>query len=166
MDPRFPWHDPDFGNALSPVAAPGGGTGVSPVFINFVSIVISLGWSIGTFSVFGLVGSIRARRALLRPVDCPFTGLAGLTLGCIAAGACDADGKRLRHGDRYRRLQCASGGSCDGECCPRRSAQHSLGADFGPFARHCVSVLRSLGSSRTTAGLGDANQQEAGWPMR
>ena len=37
--------------------------GVSPLFINFVTIVISLGWSIGTFSVSGWSGA-RERIAL------------------------------------------------------------------------------------------------------
>jgi hypothetical protein len=48
--------------------------GVSPIFINFVSIVISLGWSIGTFSVSGWSGA-RERVALFCGPLIAFTGL-------------------------------------------------------------------------------------------
>ena len=37
--------------------------GVSPIFVNFVTITISLGWTVGTFSVSGWSGE-RERVAL------------------------------------------------------------------------------------------------------
>ncbi len=53
--------------------------GVSPIFINIVNIVISLGWTIGTFSVSGWSGR-RERIALLSGPAIAFTGLVCLTL--------------------------------------------------------------------------------------
>ena len=41
--------------------------GVSPVWINVLNIVISCGWTIGTFSVSGWSGTARAHRAGERP---------------------------------------------------------------------------------------------------
>jgi predicted MFS family arabinose efflux permease len=59
--------------------------GVSPVFINFLSIVISLGWSIGTFSVAGWSG-MRERLALCSGPLVAFAGLVGLTLIALLPG--------------------------------------------------------------------------------
>ena len=59
--------------------------GVSPVFINFLSIVISLGWSTGTFSVSGW-SEARERVALLFGPMIAFTGLVGLTLLALLPG--------------------------------------------------------------------------------
>ena len=76
--------------------------GVSPIFINIVNIVISLGWTIGTFSVSGWSGR-RERIALLAGPAIAFAGLVWLTLIAVA-GPPLADPRRLRHGDRHRRL--------------------------------------------------------------
>jgi predicted MFS family arabinose efflux permease len=59
--------------------------GVSPVFINVVNIVISLGWTIGTFSVSGWSGR-RERLALLSGPVIAFTGLVCLTLVALLPG--------------------------------------------------------------------------------
>src|SRR5207302_1826273 len=59
--------------------------GVSPVFINIVNIVISLGWTIGTFSVSGWSGR-RERIALLSGPAMAFAGLVGLTLIALLPG--------------------------------------------------------------------------------
>ena len=59
--------------------------GVSPIFINFLSIVISLGWSIATFSVSGWSGA-RERLALLSGPLIAFSGLVGLTLSALLPG--------------------------------------------------------------------------------
>ena len=58
---------------------------VSPVFINFLSIVISFGWSIGTFSVSGWSGA-RARFVLFSGPVIAFTGLVGLTSSALLPG--------------------------------------------------------------------------------
>ncbi|MGC2415806.1 MAG: MFS transporter [Stellaceae bacterium] len=59
--------------------------GVSPVFINVVNIVISLGWTIGTFSVSGWSGR-RERIALLAGPAIAFAGLVWLTLTALLPG--------------------------------------------------------------------------------
>jgi predicted MFS family arabinose efflux permease len=59
--------------------------GVSPVFINIVNIVISLGWTIGTFSVSGWSGR-RERIALLAGPAIAFAGLVWLTLIALLPG--------------------------------------------------------------------------------
>ena len=59
--------------------------GVSPFFINVLSIVISIGWSIGTFSVSGWSGA-RERVALLSGPLIAFTGLVLLTSFAILPG--------------------------------------------------------------------------------
>src|SRR5207244_9377710 len=53
--------------------------GVSPVFINVLNIIISLGWTIGTFTVSGWSGR-RERIALLSGPFIAFSGLVCLTL--------------------------------------------------------------------------------------
>jgi len=59
--------------------------GVSPFFINVLSIVISIGWSIGTFSVSGWSGA-RERVALLSGPVIAFTGLVLLTSFALLPG--------------------------------------------------------------------------------
>src|SRR6202030_4130279 len=59
--------------------------GVSLVFINFLSIVISMGWTIGTFSVSGWSGA-RERLALCSGPLIACTGLIGLTLMALLPG--------------------------------------------------------------------------------
>ena len=58
---------------------------VSPVFINFLSIVISFGWSIGTFSVSGWSGA-RERMVLLAGPVIAFCGLVGITSSALMPG--------------------------------------------------------------------------------
>jgi MFS family permease len=56
--------------------------GVSPVFVNFLSIIISCGWTIGTFTVSGWSG-VRERVALMSGPVLAFTGLVCLTLAAL-----------------------------------------------------------------------------------
>jgi MFS family permease len=58
---------------------------VSPVVINFLSIVISLGWTTGTFTVSGWSGK-RERLALLSGPVIATLGLAGLTAVALLPG--------------------------------------------------------------------------------
>jgi MFS family permease len=58
---------------------------VSPVVINFLSIVISMGWTIGTFTVSGWSGK-RERLALLSGPTIATTGLACLTAVALLPG--------------------------------------------------------------------------------
>lgn len=53
--------------------------GVSPIFVNFLSILISCGWTIGTFTASGWSG-IRERVVLASGPVLAFTGLVCLTL--------------------------------------------------------------------------------------
>ena len=53
--------------------------GITPIFISFVTIVISFGWTIGTFSVSGWGGS-RARFALRAGPLLMIAGLIGITV--------------------------------------------------------------------------------------
>jgi MFS family permease len=59
--------------------------GVSPIFINILNIVISLGWTIGTFSVSGWSGR-RERIALMSGPAIAFSGLVWLTLIALLPG--------------------------------------------------------------------------------
>jgi MFS family permease len=59
--------------------------GVSPFFINVLSIVISLGWTIGTFTVSGWSGA-RERVALLSGPVIAFSGLVLLTSFALLPG--------------------------------------------------------------------------------
>jgi hypothetical protein len=59
--------------------------GVSPIFVNILNIVISLGWTIGTFSVSGWSGR-RERIALMAGPAIAFTGLVWLTLIALLPG--------------------------------------------------------------------------------
>ncbi len=59
--------------------------GLSPVYINIVNIVISLGWTIGTFSVSGWSGR-RERLALTSGPSIAFVGLVWLTLIALLPG--------------------------------------------------------------------------------
>jgi MFS family permease len=56
--------------------------GVSPVFINFLSILISCGWTIGTFTASGWSG-VRERVALASGPVLAFIGLVSLTLVAV-----------------------------------------------------------------------------------
>src|SRR5437588_5899992 len=80
--------------------------GVSPVFVNFLSIIISCGWTIGTFAASGWSG-IRERLALASGPVLAFAGLACLTPvavqpALVLLGEHTADGPRHRH--RHRAL--------------------------------------------------------------
>jgi predicted MFS family arabinose efflux permease len=56
--------------------------GVSPVFVNVLSIVISCGWTIGTFTASGWSG-VRERLALASGPVLAFAGLVCLTLVAV-----------------------------------------------------------------------------------
>jgi hypothetical protein len=108
--------------------------GVSPLFVNFLSIIISIGWTIGTFSVSGWSG-LRERLALLSGPLIAFLGLVAMTAIALLPGLallalCP------RHGARHRHLQCPPRRPRDGQRRPRRAAQHCGGIDLGALDRH------------------------------
>jgi MFS family permease len=59
--------------------------GVSPLFVNFLSIIISIGWTIGTFSVSGWSG-LRERLALMSGPLVAFLGLVAMTAIALLPG--------------------------------------------------------------------------------
>lgn len=59
--------------------------GVSPIFVNILNIVISMGWTIGTFTVSGWSGR-RERIALFAGPTIALTGLVWLTLVALLPG--------------------------------------------------------------------------------
>jgi len=133
--------------------------GVSPIFINFVSIVISLGWSIGTFSVSGWSGA-RERVALFCGPLIAFTGLVGLTLVALLPGLAMLTVSAFVMGIGIgvynvhlvaRAMESATPGEQRSTASALTSVR-SLGTAFGAAIAGVVA---------TTAGLGDANQQEA-----
>src|SRR6516162_9061467 len=77
---------------------------VSPVVINFLSIVISIGWTTGTFSVSGWSGK-RERWALAAGPVIATAGLAGLTAVALLPGLALMIHQRLRDGNRHRCVQ-------------------------------------------------------------
>jgi predicted MFS family arabinose efflux permease len=158
MDPRFSRYDADFGDLFLPLLLQVV-HGVSPIFINFISIVISLGWSIGTFSVSGWSGA-RERVALFCGPLIAFTGLVGLTLVALLPGlailtvGAFVTGIGIGVYDVHLVAR-AMGSATSGEQRSTASALtsvRSLGTAFGAAIAGVVA---------TTAGLGDANQPEA-----
>ena len=87
---------------------------VSPVVINFLSIVISMGWTIGTFTVSGWSGK-RERIALASRAGHRHDRARLPDGGGVAAGARADDLERLCDGDRHRRLQRAPRRPRDGQ---------------------------------------------------
>ena len=133
--------------------------GVSPVFINFLSIVISLGWSIATFSVSGWSGT-RERIALLCGPLVAFAGLVGLTLIALLPGLVMLTVSAFVMGIgigvyNVHLVARAMGSAASGEQRSTASALtsvRSLGSAFGAAIAAVVA---------TTAGLGDASEPEA-----
>ena len=133
--------------------------GVSPIFINFVSIVISLGWSIGTFSVSGWSGA-RERVALFCGPLIAFTGLVGLTLVALLPGLAMLTVSAFVMGIGIgvynvhlvaRAMESATPGEQRSTASALTSVR-SLGTAFGAAIAGVVA---------TTAGLGDASEPTA-----
>ena len=133
--------------------------GVSPVFINFLSIVISLGWTIGTFSVSGWSGA-RERTALLSGPMLAFTGLVGLTLVALLPGLMMLTVSAFVMGIGIgvynvhlvaRAMESAAPGEQRSTASALTSVR-SLGTAFGAAIAGVVA---------TTAGLGDASEPAA-----
>src|SRR6516162_10095544 len=117
--------------------------GVSPIFINFLSITISIGWSIGTFSVSGWSGT-RERLALLCGPLIALGGLVLLTSFALLPGLMMLTWSAF-----------AMGSAAAGEQRSTASALtsvRSLGTAFGAAIAGVVA---------NSAGLGDATEPEA-----
>jgi len=137
--------------------------GVSPFFINVLSIVISIGWSIGTFTVSGWSGA-RERVALLSGPAIAFTGLVLLTLFAVLPGLAMLAVSAFVMGIGIgvynvhlvaRAMESAGTGATRGEQRSTASALasvRSLGTAFGAAIAGVVA---------NAAGLGDATEPDA-----
>jgi MFS family permease len=133
--------------------------GVSPLFINFLSILISFGWTIGTFSVSGWSGA-RERIALGSGPLIAFTGLVLLTSFAVLPGlamlALSAFVMGIGIGVYNvhlvaRAMESASAGEQRSTASALTSVR-SLGTAFGAAMAGVVA---------NAAGLGDATDPEA-----
>ena len=134
--------------------------GVSPVFVNFLSIIISCGWTIGTFTVSGWSG-MRERVALMSGPVLAFTGPRLPDRGRVAAGPGLAGGEHPADGARHRHLQRAPG---------RPHVMATADAREQRSTASALTSVRSLGTAfgaaiagvvASTAGLGDATEPQA-----
>src|SRR5712671_189022 len=133
--------------------------GVSPVYINIVNIVISLGWTIGTFSVSGWSGR-RERLALISGPTIAFAGLVWLTLIALLPGllllvlAAFVTGIGIGVYNVHlvaRAMETAGPGEQRSTAAALTSVR-SIGTAFGAAIAGVVA---------TTAGLGDATDPQA-----
>ncbi|HEV2336796.1 MAG TPA: MFS transporter [Stellaceae bacterium] len=134
--------------------------GVSPVFINVVNIVISLGWTIGTFSVSGWSGR-RERMALLAGPAIAFAGLVSLTLVALVPGlaflilAAFVMGIGIGVYNVHlvaRAMETTAGTGEQRSTAAALTSVRSIGTAFGAAIAGVVA---------TAAGLGDATDPEA-----
>jgi len=133
--------------------------GISPLFINFLSITISIGWSIGTFSVSGWSGT-RERLALLCGPLIALGGLVLLTSFALLPGLMMLTWSAFMMGIgigvyNVHLVSRAMGSAAAGEQRSTASALtsvRSLGTAFGAAIAGVVA---------NSAGLGDATEPEA-----
>lgn len=137
--------------------------GVSPVFINFLSIVILLGWSIATFSVSGWSGA-RERLALLSGPLIAVSGLVGLTLSALLPGLAMLTVSAFVMGIgigayNVHLVARAMGSAAPGEQRSTASALtsvRSLGTAFGAGIAGVVATTAGLGDASAPAAVGHA----------
>lgn len=133
--------------------------GVTPLFISFVSIVISAGWTVGTFSVTGWTGA-RERLALSISPPLSLIGLAGMTATAAVSeiGLFTASAFVFGLGFGMQNVHIIA----------RTMAGAAVGEERITAA--AVPVFRSLGTAfgaalagvlSTLAGLGDATDPQA-----
>ena len=133
--------------------------GVSPVIINFLNIIISFGWTIGTFTASGWSG-MRERMAL---VAGPLLALAGLVfitvlalqpaLPLLAASALLMGlGIGIYNVHLVARTMASAGPAEQRSVASALASVRSLGTAFGAAFAGVVA---------TTAGLGDATEPQA-----
>ena len=137
--------------------------GVSPIFINFLSIVISLGWSIATFSVSGWSGA-RERLALLSGPLIAVAGLVGLTLSALLPGHAMLTASALVMGIGIgvynvhlvaRAMESAASGEQRSTASALTSVR-SLGTAFGAAIAGVVAHTAGLGDATEPAAVGHA----------
>jgi MFS family permease len=140
--------------------------GVSPVFINVVNIVISCGWTIGTFSVSGWSGT-RERRALLAGPLIAFTGLVMITSfallpGAVGFVALTTSAFVMGIGIGLYNVHLVARAMASAELGQQRSTAaalasvRSLGTAFGAAIAGVVATSAGLGAATDPAAVGHA----------
>jgi len=136
---------------------------VSPIFINFLSIVISFGWSIGTFSVSGWSGA-RERWVLLSGPVIAFCGLVGLTSSALLPGLAMLTLSAFVMGIGIgiynvhlvaRAMESAASGEQRSTAAALTSVR-SLGTAFGAAIAGVVAHAAGLGDATEPAAVGHA----------
>jgi len=126
--------------------------GVSPIFINFLSIVISLGWSIATFSVSGWSGA-RERSALLSgPLSALLPGLAMLTASALVMGI----GIGVYNVHLVARAMESAASGEQRSTASALTSVRSLGTAFGAAIAGVVAHTAGLGDATEPAAVGHA----------
>jgi predicted MFS family arabinose efflux permease len=133
--------------------------GVSPVFVNFLSIIISCGWTIGTFTASGWSGA-RERVALMAGPVLAFTGLVCLTavalqpvLALLAASTLLMGlGIGIYNVHLVARIMATATSGEQRSTAAALTSVRSLGTAFGAAIAGVVA---------STAGLGDATEPQA-----
>ena len=133
--------------------------GVSPVFVNFLSIIISCGWTIGTFTVSGWSG-VRERVALMSGPVLAFTGLVCLTLAALqpvlallaASTLLMGLGIGIYNVHLVARIMAAAASHEQRSTAAALTSVRSLGTAFGAAIAGVVA---------STAGLGGATEPDA-----
>jgi MFS family permease len=133
--------------------------GVSPVFVNFLSIIISCGWTIGTFTASGWSGA-RERVALMSGPVLAFTGLVCLTAVALQPALVLLAASTLLMGlgigiynvHLVARVMAAATSGEQRSTAAALTSVRSLGTAFGAAIAGVVA---------STAGLGDATQPQA-----
>jgi hypothetical protein len=137
--------------------------GVSPVFISFVTIVMSLGWTLGTFSVSGWGGG-RERMALLIGPPVMVLGTAGiaasaewhmlilLTVSALVTGI----GMGTHNVHLIARTMANAEGGEERITASAMPSIRSLGTGCGAALAGVLSIMAGLGDAVDPAAVADA----------
>lgn len=137
--------------------------GVTPLFISVVSIVISAGWTVGTFSVSGWTGA-RERLALALSPPLILAGLAGMTVTAtmpgiallVASGFVFGLGFGMQNVHVIARTMAAAAPGEERITAAAVPAFRSLGTAFGAALSGVLSTLAGLGDAIDPQAVGSA----------
>jgi MFS family permease len=137
--------------------------GVSPVFVNFLSIIISCGWTIGTVTVSGWSG-VRERVALMTGPILAFSGLVCLTLMALQPVLAFLAASTLLMGlgigvynvHLVARLMATAGAGEQRSTASALTSVRSLGTAFGAAIAGVVAGTAGLGAATEPQAVGHA----------
>lgn len=137
--------------------------GVSPLFVSFVSIVISISWTGGAFLVSGFAGR-REDRALVAGPILVALGLAGITLSALSPGLWALTGAAVVFGlgvgtHNVLLLARTMGRAEPGEeriTAAAMPSVRSMGTAFGAASGGVLSAVAGLGDATDPAAVGPA----------